>query len=330
MRCGLPFALVAVTALCCLPLPLLAGAASPADWLQRMTASLHAESYQGTFVLQRDDRLDTIRVVHAADNGGYRERLETLTGSPREILRSVDRLSALKGARADSGEGTGAPHWPAAAPVFLLEGHDRYVLEDMGADRVAGLDCRMILARARDTLRYSHRYCLHAATALPLLSELYDGHGNLLERLAFTELERLDEVPDAALEPRRADVERIEVRADRGHEKLEWDDQTGMGGWGFSDLPDGFTAIAATERRVGDEGARQRHFVLSDGLASVSVYVESASGEQMFEGTTRAGATHGAARSVDGHQVTAVGDVPRRTVQAVLDAVVYHRGESDD
>ncbi|WP_019625629.1 MucB/RseB C-terminal domain-containing protein [Thioalkalivibrio sp. ALJT] len=329
MRRSLPFALVAATALCWLPLSLLAGAASASDWLQRMTASLHAESYQGTFVLQRDDRLDTIRVVHAADNGGYRERLETLTGSPREILRSVDRLSALKGARADSKEDT-APHWPASAPVFLLKGHDRYALEDMGMDRVAGLDCRMILARALDTLRYSHRYCLHADTALPLLSELYAGDGALLERLVFTELERLDGVPDDALEPRRADVERIEVRADRGHERLEWDDRTGMGGWGFSGLPEGFTAIAATERRVGEDGARQRHFVLSDGLASISVYVESGRGEQMFEGTTRAGATHGAARSVAGHQVTAVGDVPRQTVRGVLGAVVYHPGEKGE
>lgn len=321
MRRGLPYALVAATALCCLPLPILAGDSSPADWLQRMTASLHSESYQGTFVLQRDDRLDAIRVVHAAENGGYRERLETLTGAPREILRSVDRLSALKGARARAGE---APHWPAGAPVFLLERHDHYHLKDMGVDRVAGLDCRMILARARDTLRYSHRYCLHSATALPLLSELYDGHGKLLERLAFTDLEHLDAVADAALEPTREDAEHVEVRADHGHKRPEWDEETGVDGWGFGDLPDGFTAIAASERRVGEDEARLRHFVLSDGLASVSVYIEKASGDQMFEGTTRAGATHGAARSIAGHQVTAVGDVPRATVQGVLDAVVHH------
>ncbi|WP_081618414.1 MULTISPECIES: MucB/RseB C-terminal domain-containing protein [unclassified Thioalkalivibrio] len=324
MRRSLAYALVAATALCCLPLPVLAGEASPADWLQRMTGSLHSESYQGTFVLQRDDRLDAIRVVHAAENGGYRERLETLTGAPREILRSVDRLSALKGARAAAGE---PPHGPAGAPVFLLERHDYYELKDMGADRVAGLECRMILARARDTLRYSHRYCLHTETALPLLSELYDGHGHLLERLAFTSLERLEEVAEGALEPTQEDAERVEVRADRGHKKPEWDEQTGMDGWHFDALPDGFTAIAATERPVGDGEARLRHFVLSDGLASVSVYIEKTSGERMFEGTTRAGATHGAARSIAGHQVTAVGDVPRATVQGVLDAIVYHSGE---
>ncbi|WP_018144068.1 MULTISPECIES: MucB/RseB C-terminal domain-containing protein [unclassified Thioalkalivibrio] len=327
MRRGLPFVLVAATALCCVPLPVLAGDQSPADWLQRMTSSLHSESYQGTFVLQRDDRLDAIRVVHAAENGGYRERLETLTGSHREILRSVDRLSALKGARAAAGEGGGgAPHWPAGAPVFLLEHHDHYALEDMGVDRVAGLECRMILARARDMLRYSHRYCLHTATALPLLSELYDGHGALLERLAFTDLEHLDEVAETALEATREDAEHVEVRADHGHKKPDWDEQTGMDGWSFANLPDGFSAIAASERRVGDDQASLRHFVLSDGLASVSVYIEKASGEQMFEGTTRAGATHGAARSIAGHQVTAVGDVPQATVRGVLDAVVHHPG----
>ncbi|WP_026181459.1 MucB/RseB C-terminal domain-containing protein [Thioalkalivibrio sp. ALJ7] len=327
MRRGLPLFLIAA-ALSCLPPSLLAGDSSPAEWLERMTSSLHAQSYKGTFVLQRDDRLDTIRVVHAAENGGYRERLETLTGPAREILRSVDRVSAQKGARAPAGEGSsGAPHWPAGAPVFLLEGHDHYALKDMGLDRVAGLDCRMVLARARDTLRYSHRYCLDVSTALPLLSELYDGHGKLLERLAFTDLQRLDTVSESDLQATREDAERVEVRADHGHKKPDWDERTGVDGWLFEGLPDGFTAIAATDRRVGDDESSLRHFVLSDGLASVSVYIEKTSGEQMFEGTTRAGATHGAARSIAGHQVTAVGDVPHDTVQAVLDAAVYHAGD---
>jgi sigma-E factor negative regulatory protein RseB len=308
-------------------LPALADDKAPTEWLQRMTTSLHSESYRGTFVLQREDRIDTIRVVHAAENGGYRERLQTLTGTRREILRSVDRLSARKGARASAEEGTcGPPHWPAGTPVFLLERHDNYALSDQGMDRVAGLECRIIKAQAQDPLRYSHRYCLHSDSALPLLSELYDARGRLLERLAFTELERLDRVEERDLEATHPDAEWVEIRADHGHKKPQWDAPTGIDGWLFDGLPDGFTAIAATERTVGDSDVSLRHFVLSDGLASVSVYVEKASGDRMFEGTTRAGATHGAARSIAGHQVTAVGDVPHATIQQVLNAVVYYSG----
>ncbi len=328
MRHGLPHLLFA-TALC-FPLQALAGGLGPGEWLQRMTASLHSESYQGTFVLQREGRIDTIRVVHAAEDGGYRERLETLTGSEREILRSVDRLSVLKGARAAPDDGSeAAPHWPAGAPVFLLDRHQHYELSLQGKDRIAGFDCRLVLARSLDPFRYTHRYCLHDDTGLPLLSELYDPKGRLLERLAFTELELLDGVAEAALEPTREDAERIEVRADPGHTKPDWEDEDSLGGWLFENLPPGFTAIAATERTVNGARVASRHFVLSDGLASVSVYVEPAEEGQVFEGATRAGATHAIARALAGHQVTVVGDVPKGTVQQVMDAISYHPPRRD-
>ena len=51
------------------------------------------------------------------------------------------------------------------------------------------------------------------------------------------------------------------------------------------------------------------HFVLSDGLASVSVYVES-DPQEGLEGATRIGAVHAAGDRVSGHQVTVVGEVP--------------------
>ena len=326
---GLPLFLAA-TALC-LPAQAVAGAPSPADWLGRMSASLHTESYHGTFVLQRGHRIDSIRVIHAADGDGYRERLETLTGPEREILRSVEHVGAMKGAQVTSDEaGQGAPHWPAGgAPVHLLDDHDFYVLETQGSDRVAGYSCKLILARAVDSARYSHRYCLHSASALPLLSELYDPRGRLLERLAFTSLELVDEVAAADLEPTREDAEHIRVRAGGGHLKPDWDEETGLAGWHFRELPGGFRTIAASERSIGESGLTSRHFVLSDGLASISVYVEPVDGDRTFEGATRAGATHAVARVLGGHQVTAVGDAPVETVKRVIGSVAHHP-DSDD
>jgi len=318
---GLPL-LLAATALC-LPVQAAAEAPEPVEWLARMDASLHTESYHGTFVLQRGHRIDSIRVVHAADQDGYRERLETLTGPEREILRTVERVGVTKGVRSTSDEET------PGAPVHLLNDHDFYVLETQGTERVAGHRCELILARAVDTARYSHRYCLHSGTALPLLSELYDPRGRLLERLAFTTLELVDEVAEADLEPTREDAEHIRVRAGGGHEKPEWDAETGLGGWHFGDLPGGFRTIAATERSIGESGSISRHFVLSDGLASISVYVEPVDGDRTFEGATRAGATHAVARVVSGHQVTAVGDAPVDTVKRVINAVVHDRGNDD-
>jgi sigma-E factor negative regulatory protein RseB len=309
-----------------LPWPLLAGQDDPAAWLDRMAQSLHTHSYEGTFIFQRGDRIDTMRVVHAAEDGGYRERLQTLTGSAREVIRSVDRISAIKGARADADVGQqGSPQRPPAFAASMLRANDRYELKSPGYDRIAGFRCYLLHANARDTYRYSHRYCLHGETGLPLSSELIDADGHLLERLVFTELEFLDVVFEDSLKPHGCDARHIEVRAA--------EDQ-GSGGshdgeWHFEGLPPGFSPITVSERSFGPDVPHSLHFVLSDGLATVSVYVDATTDvTEVFEGATRSGATHAVARALAGHQVTVVGEVPKKTVERIADAARFRPADA--
>ena len=304
-----------------LALTLHAGEDDPVLWLERMAQSLHTHSYEGTFVFQRGDRIDTVRVVHAADDGGYRERLQTLTGSAREVIRSVDRISAIKGARVEGDEGhQGTPQRPPAMAGMMVRANERYDLQSRGDDRIAGFPCYVLHAAARDGYRYSHQYCLHRDTGLPLSSELIDADGQLLERLVFTELEFLDVVFEESLKAHGCDARHIEVRAADGGGTMTGQD----GEWYFEGLPPGFSTVIATERVFGPDSAPSLHFVLSDGLATVSVYVASA-GEvsEAFEGYTRAGATHALARPVAGRQVTVVGEVPKKTVEWIADSARF-------
>jgi sigma-E factor negative regulatory protein RseB len=294
-----------------------AGAVEPSEWLERMKQSIHHHSYSGTFILQRGDRIDTVRVVHSAEDHGYRERLQTLTGSAREVIRSVDRLGAFEGARAEAVGGPPGSQLRPALATALLQSGTHYQLKSLGHDRIAGLPCYMLHAEAQDAFRYSHKYCVHDDTGLPLLSELIDGGGQLLERLVFTEIEFLDVVLEDALEARDCGARHIEVRVG-----VEQEGTGEMGGhWFFEDLPPGFSPIIVTERRFAPDAPASLHFVLSDGLATISVYVdETAEISQAFEGATRSGATHAVARPLAGHQVTVVGEVPQQTVQWIADS----------
>lgn len=303
------------------------GEEDPAAWLQRMAEGLHSHSYEGTFIFQRGDRIDTVRIVHAAEGGGYRERLQLLSGSAREVIRSVDRVSALKGARVEvTGSEQGTPQRPPAIAGAMLRANERYELSSPGDDRIAGFPCYQLHATARDDYRYSHQYCLHRETGLPLLSELIDANGQLLERLVFTELQFLDVVFEDALKPHGCEARHIEVRAA----------ETGgtgnrHGEWFFEDLPPGFATVIVTERVFGpDDSAPSLHFVLSDGLATVSVYVDATgTSSEIFEGTTRSGATHAIARLLHGHQVTVVGEVPKMTVKRIADAARFRPAGAD-
>lgn len=293
----------------------------PSEWLERMKQSIHHHSYSGTFILQRGDRIDTVRVVHAAEDDGYRERLQTLTGSAREVIRSVDRLRTFEGEGAETLDGPQqGPQWPPAIATALLQNSAHYELMSLGRDRIAGLPCYMLHAKAQDALRYSQKYCVHDDTGVPLLSELIDGDGQLLERLVFTELEFLDVVFEDALEARDCDARHIQVHAGAEHDGGGEMD----GPWSFEDLPPGFSPIIATARRFVPDAPASLHFVLSDGLATVSVYVdEAAELSQVFEGATRSGATHAVARPLAGHQVTVVGEVPQQTVQWIADSTRF-------
>ena len=81
---------------------LLAGAAQAGDkgnggealnWLKRMASASRQLNYSGTIVYQHRNRLETSRVVHFVNAaGGEFEKLETLDGPPREVVRSNDQV----------------------------------------------------------------------------------------------------------------------------------------------------------------------------------------------------------------------------------------------
>ena len=65
------------------------------QWLTGMSEALKTLDYDGTFVYQHDGRLDVMRIVHRVDDGGQRERLVSLTGSAREVLRDDRSVTCI-------------------------------------------------------------------------------------------------------------------------------------------------------------------------------------------------------------------------------------------
>ena len=67
------------------------------------------------------------------------------------------------------------------------------------------------------------------------------------------------------------------------------------------------------------------HLVFTDGLASVSVFVEThvvtTSGQAPVVESARVGSSYAFSTVVDGHKVTAVGEAPPETVRFIADSV---------
>ena len=59
-------------------------------WLQRIAGAARQLSYAGTFVYQQGDKVETSRIVHVVDGSNEIERLESLDGPRREVVRNND------------------------------------------------------------------------------------------------------------------------------------------------------------------------------------------------------------------------------------------------
>ena len=290
---------------------------APREQLARMSDALRSLSYEGTLVYLHDNKLETLRIVHRVEDGQVREQLVSLNGPVRTLTREKGRVTCeLSNSHPISVPGHGVKrdllHARAIDPRALAE---HYLVHPLGAVRVAGRQADVVGIVPRDGLRYGYRFYLDRESGLPLKSDLIGQESDPIEQIMFTSLQiqPSGERPPAAAEP-GSDPPRRDVAA-QVPESVPWR---------FVELPAGFGVVMHDKSRDA-AGQPVVHFVLSDGLASVSVYVES-DPQEGLDGATRIGAVHAAGNRVSGHQITVVGEVPSVTVAAVL-AGIRHRGE---
>lgn len=302
------------------PAPATAGEdGDPANWLARMNAALNQMDYQGTFVYMLGDSMETMRITHVAGADGVRERITSLSGPSREVVRDADGVRWVQGADqpvlADGVfKRTFFPELPRD-PDALVAGN--YLLKFGGVSRIAGHETRQVRVVPRDNYRYGYSFWMERHSGLLLKWELLDSDRRTLSRLMFTEI-RLGSEVDAG-ELRQAERLKRAATVETGLPA----GRVGAGSaprWAPARMPPGFELAA---HRVHGDGERVfEHLVYSDGLAALSIYVESAPGAAPFQpAVERHGTAHSYARPLGDVVVTVVGDVPALTVRTVGESV---------
>jgi sigma-E factor negative regulatory protein RseB len=299
----------------------LADAAPPTarQWLERMTESLATLDYDGLFIHRFSSQSETMRIVHRVEDGRSVERLVSLDGSGREIVRTAeevhfympDRRVVLVEPRTDAGSLLKALPAPGAKLDAL------YTLELREGHRLLGRDVRVVDVRPHDAYRYGYRLWLDAATAMPLRSEVMDGEARTVEAIHFTKLEVGEGVDRRALQP-GVDATGFQwVRAARRPEP-----RVAGAGWMPRRMPPGFRLVASRTQPVPGMPMRMQHLIFSDGFASVSVFIEPAppKGPAPPESAS-VGSANAYSTQVQGHVVTAVGEVPAETVREIAISV---------
>lgn len=290
---------------------------SAAEQLERMANAMRSLSYEGTLVYAHGNRLESLRIEHRIENGQSRERLESLNGPERSMTREQDRVTCeLPNSHPISVQRGGLTHDVLRAKTIdpeSLSAH--YLIHPLGTARVAGRQADVVGIIPRDGLRYGYRFYLDLESGLPLKSDLMGEQSEPIEQIMFTSLELLPSVENPGI----ADADAADVGAATSRPT-----PVDTGPWRFTELPAGFDLTMHDHRRD-TAGHSVDHFLISDGLASVSVYVESDAADGL-DGETRIGAIHAAGKRAFGHQVTVIGEVPSATVQMVLAALQRREG----
>jgi len=313
---GLPLRRLALA----LSLSLAAALAQAAD-AQALFARMHQAGrsldYDGTFVYQRGDRMESLRIVHKTGAGGARERLVSLNGAPREIIRTDSEVrcylpdenaALIEHRRADNRS------FPALLPDSLALLKENYKIHAGKQGRVAGRKTVSVRIKPRDAYRYGYLLWADETSGLLLKASLLDERGGVIEQYMFTQVSIGKPISESDLKPQYPTTGIVWQRAD------DATPTPSAGKWTAEHLPAGFTLSARIMRMLPTRKLPVEHLVYSDGLAVVSVFIEQAgNGDKtnVLSGLTHMGAVHAFGKVVDGHQVTVVGEAPALTVDMI-------------
>ena len=286
---------------------------SVGEWLLRMHEASRRRSYVGTFVVSSNaGDLSSARIWHACEGDIQMERVESLTGAPRAIFRRNDEVMTFlpesKVARSEKRESVGL------FPNLLIGSENSipefYGARGLGSDRVAGHDADVVHLAPRDNLRYGYRIWSERKSGLVVKLQTLDTEGNVLEQAAFSELQldapvRMDRLAQMMASTDGYRVEKADVVKTTAAAE----------GWALKTAVAGFKSMSCYKRPASENTMQ---WIFSDGLASVSLFVEPYDRQRHTqEGLFAAvGATQTLTHRIQDWWVTAVGEVPPQTLKA--------------
>jgi sigma-E factor negative regulatory protein RseB len=301
-------------------------AEEPAKWLERMNQALTTRNYDGTFSHWQGGKVEMLRIIHRVQDGAVAERLVSLDGSGREFIRSgldlacylPDKKTVLVERRpVDESLLGGFPAVNEQTAAF-------YDIREVARTRLNRRDTRVITVLPKDEFRYGYRLWIDETTAMPLKTQLCDGHGKVIEQIVFASLTLSSRIPDSAFKP------------DVSTDGFQWLRNESLPGkeppenaslvWNALKLPPGFKMAARSAQVMPGSTDPVSHVVFSDGLASVSVFVEmetktttreGPNEEEVTEESSRVGSSSVYSTVMGGRKVTAVGEVPPATVRSI-------------
>ncbi len=288
---------------------------SVTEWLTRMHEASRQRAYMGTLVVSAGSAMSSSRIWHVCDGTQQMERVETLTGAPRTTVRRNNEVITFapesKTAWVEKRESLGL--FPELLRTPGNQIPEFYGVRESAAERVAGHLADVVEITPKDTLRFGYRIWSEKKTGLVVKMQTLGEQGAVLEQVAFTELQLDAPVRMDKLKQLMNDTKGYEL-----HKPVLRKTTPEAEGWRLKESVPGFLSMSCHTREADGAtvGGAPMQWVFSDGLASVSLFVEPYdAARHTQEKSAVMGATHSVTRRVGGHWLTAMGEVPPVTLR---------------
>jgi len=243
-----------------------------------------------------------------------------LSGAAREVLRDRERVTCILPDRQSVVVAKSRPRNFPHSKLFESDAGFAgfYTLSVHGGERIAGRHTKLVAVNPHDRFRYGYRLWMDLDTGLLLKSELIDEHGEIVEQLVYTNIDLPAVISDKLLEPEISGAGYTWYRDD----EVAPASTGGEPGWYPDWLPDGFALSNHTRDTILSSTDPVEHLVFSDGLASLSIFIERLdTASKPLAGLDSMGAVNAYGSMVDEFQITVVGEVPAATVERVAGSI---------
>jgi len=293
-----------------------------------MNRALTTRNYDGTFSHWHDGgKVEMLRIIHRVQDGAVSERLVSLDGSGREFIRTGSNLACYLPDKHTVLVERRPPKESLLSgfPTINDQTASFYEIREIARTRLNLRHTHVITVSPKDEYRYGYRLWIDGSTAMPLKTQLCDARGHVIEQIVFASLTLSSHIPDAAFKPEVSTEGFRWLRNDApppSHSVM-----TDIVIWSALKLPPGFKMTAHKAQTMPGSAGPVDHVVFTDGLASVSVFVEArpqptpSHDDLPVDESANVGSSSAFSTVIDGHKVTAVGEVPPATVRFIANSV---------
>jgi sigma-E factor negative regulatory protein RseB len=297
--------------------------AEPSDWLMRINKAAAELSFSGTFVYYQNGQLEAMEVVRRIRDGMMQERLYSLNGEAREIVRDMNRVWCYipdQNVGVHDFRQTSESGFPRILPTDLESLEKNYHFAEGDSGRVAGRHARQINVIPNDGFRYGYSLWADEETGLLLRSDLLEDSGEIVEQYQFVVIRVGHDISDQELAATTSKDDLVWY----GNTRPEVSDAASKSRWQFNQVPAGYVLSRHIRRMSPMDSEEVEHLVFTDGLSTVSVFIKPArDGQSGMVGLSRMGAVHAYRDTIDGFRVTVMGEVPAKTVEYLARGVSY-------